>query len=208
MQIIHHRVNNISQLENIPLNHGIELDVRYHEDQLILCHDPFNHNKNKETKLNELMSKWKCKGPIILNLKSEGIEDACIKIMKKYNVNNWFFLDMSIPFLVNYSDKVYKKQIKDLSQDNLAIRFSDKEPLEFALSFKGKIKWVWIDYFSRFPLTKDTFLKLKGAKFKVCLVSPDIKSKSIISSQQLIELCKNFEIDAVCTKDPNIWRNF
>ena len=42
MQIIHHRVNNISQLNQIPFNHGVEVDVRYHQDHLILNHDPFN----------------------------------------------------------------------------------------------------------------------------------------------------------------------
>lgn len=208
MDIIHHRINDLKTLSKIPLNHGIEVDVRYHQDELILNHDPFNHNKKKENTLNQLLSQWECKGPLILNIKSEGIEQACIKSMEKYKVKNWFFLDMSVPFLVSYSNKVHQKKIKGLSPDNLAVRFSDKEPIEFALAFKDKIKWVWIDYFTTFPLTNEVFMILKNAQFKICLVSPEIQEKSILSTNQLLELCKNFEIDAICTKNPEIWENF
>ena len=207
MQIIHHRVNSISQLNKIPLNHGIEVDVRYHEDQLILNHDPFNHHKNEETDFDDFLSKYKCKGPIILNLKSEGIEQKCINYMQKYKIDNWFFLDMSIPLLISYSNKAYQKKIKGLCPDNLCIRFSDMEPIDLALSFEGKIKWVWIDYFSSFPLTIETFYILKKAKFRICLVSPEIQLNSFFSIQKLLKTFKNMEIDAVCTKDPKIWED-
>ncbi len=208
MQIIHHRVNNISQLNQIPFNHGVEVDVRYHQDHLILNHDPFNHHKNQETNFNDFLSKFKCKGPLILNLKSEGIEQACINYMDKHKVKNWFFLDMSIPLLIQYSNKAYQKISKGICPDNLAVRFSDKEPIEFALSFKGKVGWVWIDYFSILPFKKDTFSKLKKAKFKICIVSPEIQKNPFIDSLKFLKICENFEIDAVCTKDPDIWKNF
>ena len=56
MEIIHHRINDLSKLDRIPLNDGIEVDVRYHQDELILNHDPFKKKKKKETTLNHLLN--------------------------------------------------------------------------------------------------------------------------------------------------------
>lgn len=205
MLIIHHRINNLKSLGELPINHGIEVDVRYHENDLILQHDPFDHHIQNKTKLIDLLDKWKSFGPLILNLKSEGIEEACIKAMGKYKVKNWFFLEMSMPYLVNYSDKAFRKEIKGFSSENLAVRFSDREPIEYALSFKDKAKWVWVDYFSNFPLNKKTILLLKKANFKICLVSPELQKDSIFSTNQIAKMCLDLNIDAVCTKDPDIW---
>ena len=70
MIIINHRVNNLFELKKVPPKHGIEIDIRYHKDDLILNHDPFNHHINQSTKLKDLLINWKNEGPIILNLKS------------------------------------------------------------------------------------------------------------------------------------------
>ena len=205
MIIIHHRINNLIDLEEIPANHGIEVDVRYHQNHLILHHDPFDHDTQVNTKLIDLLDKWKNTGPLVLNLKSEGIEESCIKAMEEYKVKSWFFLDMSMPYLVKYSDKAAQNEPINFSPDNLAVRFSDREPIEYALSFKGKARWVWVDYFSEFPLNQKTILLLRNAKFKICLCSPELQKKSIFKPNKLAEICSGFDIDAVCTKDPEIW---
>ena len=205
MIIINHRVNTIQDLKLIPPNHGIEIDVRYHKDKIILNHDAFNHHISKDTKLSELLEKCEFNGPIILNLKSVGIEEKCIKIMNEFKLSNWFFLDMSLPLLVKYSDKAYENKSNLFSKDNLAVRFSDKEPIESVLLFKDKVRWVWVDYFSDFPLTLKNLLLLKNANFKICLVSPEIQQNSIYTPDQVKEKCSGFEIEAVCTKEPSIW---
>ncbi len=205
MIIINHRINSLLALKEIPSKHGIEIDVRYHKDDLILNHDAFNHHINQSTKLKDLLIKWNNFGPIILNLKSEGIEDACMMMMEKYKVKNWFFLDMSMPILVKYSDKAKKKEFKYFSPENLAVRFSDREPIEYALSFKGKASWVWVDYFSDFPLNAKIVFLLKNAGFKICLVSPEIQKNSIFNTNQIADICSDLNIDAVCTKNPKTW---
>ena len=56
MQIIAHRINTIAQLKNVPKNFGIELDIRYHENELVLHHDPFLHQTQpKPQKFSELL---------------------------------------------------------------------------------------------------------------------------------------------------------
>ena len=109
---------------------------------------------------------------IILNIKSEGIEEEVLRLVKKYNVPDYFFLDTSIPFMVKYIEKGWTK---------FAVRFSEYEPVELALKFKGKIEWVWVDCFNHLPLTNESYLQLKK-HFKICLVSPELQGhpKSMI----------------------------
>ena len=205
MIIIQHRVNNLEDYKKVPFHHGIEVDVRYHENNLILNHNPFDHHTQKNIKLLDLLKKWSNKGPLVLNLKSEGIEDVCIESMRTYKIKNWFFLDMSMPYFVNYAEKAFNKRIKYFSPDNLAVRFSDKEAIEYALSFQNKATWVWVDYFKEFPLNKKNYLLLKRKNFKICLVSPEIQKNSILEPGELFEICSDFQIDAVCTKKPELW---
>ncbi len=205
MIIIQHRVNNLEEYKKVQFPHGIEVDVRYHENNLILNHDPFGHHTQNNIKLLDLLKKWSNKGPLVLNLKSEGIEDVCIEAMRTYKIKNWFFLDMSMPYFVNYAEKAFNKRIKYFSPDNLAVRFSDKETIEYALSFQNKATWVWVDYFKEFPLNKKNYLLLKRKNFKICLVSPEIQKNSILEPGELFEICSDFQIDAVCTKKPELW---
>ena len=151
MELISHRINSIECLKNVKSSFGIEVDIRYHNNNLILGHEPFFHHKNNPQKFEDLLIEYikNHSGKIILNVKTEGIEMECIKIMKKYSYENWFFLDISMPYFVKYANKAYLSKIKNFTANNLAVRFSDLEPIEYALSFKDKVKWVWVDYFNK-----------------------------------------------------------
>ena len=126
--------------------------------------------------------------------------------MNKFNIKNWFFLDMSMPNFVKYSENSIKNFSTRYSPDNLAVRFSDKEPIEYALSFSKKVKWVWVDYFCEFPLSRENYALLKKENFKICLVSPEIQENKFIEPKDLASLCSELLIDAVCTKFPDLWQ--
>ena len=71
----------------------------------------------------------------------------------------------------------------------------------------SKIKWVWIDCFSTFPLDKKGYNLLKKHNLKLCFVSPDLQGQ-----HDKIEIYKdfikrnNFQLDAICVKIHNIKR--
>ena len=85
MHIISHRVNNIKDLKSIDCSHGIEIDIRYHNNDLILHHDPFHTKEDSLEKFEDLLAEYvkNHKGTVILNIKTEGVEDRCISIMNK-----------------------------------------------------------------------------------------------------------------------------
>ncbi len=209
MHIISHRINTIKDLKKVDYSYGIEIDIRYHNNDLILHHDPLCHQENSPEKFEDLLAEYvkNHKGTIILNIKTEGVELQCINLMKKYHYKNWFFLDLSMPYFVIYSNKVASGEIEGFTPDNLAVRFSEFEPIEYALSFKNKVRWVWIDCFTKMPLNKENYKILKDANFKLCLVAPELQKHKIERSSEFQKILRknNIKLDAVCTKKSELW---
>ena len=206
MQVIKHRCNTLSSIEFLDPNFGAEIDIRDHDGVLILSHDPFLPHDNV-IELELFLQNWKALGTLILNVKSEGLEIKCIELLVKYKISNWFFLDLSMPHFIKYSKIAFERIIKGFSGENMAVRFSDKEPIAYALNFKDRVRWVWIDWFEEIVISKSNYDELKGAGFKLCLVSPELQDKGpeFISRYREHLHKHNLVADAVCTKMPELW---
>lgn len=205
--IVLHRINKVSQLLELPKNYGAEIDIRYHENDLILHHDPFSHHQDHgPEKFCDFLANYKRDELLICNIKSEGIEQKCIDLINQFQIKNWFFLDLSMPYFVRYANYAKTHFIKGFTPDNLAVRLSEEEPIEYAINFAHKAGWVWVDCFTKIALDDENYAKLKALGFKICIVSPELQKhdpEKMISGFQ-----KKFhgkEIDAVCTKYPNLW---
>ena len=94
-----------------------------------------------------------------------------------------------------------------LGEKRSAVRVSEYESIETALSLAGKVDWIWVDIFSYFPLTNESASKLKESGFKLCLVSPELQGENIQNISKLKSKLAIEEIypDAICTKNPKLW---
>ena len=153
--IICHRKNTIKQLVNTAIEYGVEIDVRSYKNKIILNHDPLK----KGNSLNVWIKKFNHKF-LIVNIKEEGLEKHIKKIIEKENIENFFFLDQSFPFLVKTLNSNEKR---------CAVRFSEYEDIKTVHNLNKRIGWVWVDYFTKFPLTKDIANNLKKKKLKYAL---------------------------------------
>ena len=194
MQIIAHRRNSIQELINTPTHYGIEVDIRSSGQRLVIHHDPFVMGEDFEEWLASYQHQL-----LVLNVKEEGLEARLIALMQQYKIANYFFLDQSFPFLIKWTK---------LGESRCAIRISEYESISTALTLTGKAQWVWVDFFSRFPLDATSGKQLKEAGFKLCLVSPELQGINPITAiPRLKELIRHLgiKIDAVCTKQPDLW---
>ena len=166
MHYIAHRVNTIKELLKTPVEYGVEVDLRDYEDRLILQHDPFKKGEDFEEYLKHYNH-----GTIILNIKSEGIEYQVLELLKKYTVNNYFFLDSSFPMINSLSLK---------GEKNIALRFSEFEGIDTLCSMAGKVNWIWVDCFSKLPITAKNYKLLKNLNYRLCLVSPDLQKQDLL----------------------------
>ncbi|MDB5775648.1 MAG: hypothetical protein JWP38_1781 [Herbaspirillum sp.] len=194
MKIIAHRKNTIAELRATPTEYGIEVDIRSYADRMVIHHDPFIEG--------ELFSDWLNAyrhGTLILNVKEEGLEPALIKLMQEHGVTDYFFLDQSFPFLVKWSR---------LGERRCAVRVSEFESVQTALTLANKIDWVWVDCFTHLALQQEEAQRLQQAGFKLCLVSPELQGRpadtEIPEMHRLLQQ-RGIQVEAVCTKRPDLW---
>lgn len=193
MQYIAHRINTIEELDKLPVEYGVELDLRDYGKDLIIAHNPFEGGESFEEYLKHYRHKT-----MIVNVKSERIEHKILELLEKYNIQDYFFLDNTVPMMYLLSEQ---------GNTNLAVRFSEVEPIEFVLGMRNRAKWVWVDCFSKLPINKEIYKILKANRFKLCLVSPELQGRE----QDIKPYKKYFQenniiFDAICTKSYNIGR--
>jgi hypothetical protein len=195
MQIVAHRRNEILELKSTPPDLGVEVDIRTWGADLIVQHDPYVTGPRFEDWIAEYRH-----GLLILNVKEEGLEERLLGIMADRGLEQFFFLDQSFPFLVKTASK---------GERRCAVRVSEFEGIETALSLAGRAQWVWVDCFTRFPLSMDDAARLKNAHFQLCLVSPELQGRSaeteVPQLRRRLDEC-GIQADAVCTKRPDLWR--
>lgn len=194
MKFIVHRRNTLSQLKETDSCYGVEVDIRSRGNELIIHHDPFVPGESFEDWIDAYDH-----GTLILNVKEEGLEARLIALMAQKNIEDYFFLDQSFPFLIKWSTA---------GEQRCAVRVSEFESVDTALSLAGKVKWVWVDCFYHFPLSASDAKRLKNAGFKLCLVSPELQGRDPeIEIPQLVRLLKerNIDAEAVCTKRVDLW---
>ncbi len=195
MHRILHRVNTKDALLKTPKEFGVEVDIRTRGNQLIMHHDPFQDGEDFEDWLGAYQH-----GILILNVKEEGLEGRLIELMDEHNIDDYFFLDQSFPFLIKTSN---------INEKRCAVRVSEFESIDTAITLADKVDWVWVDCFTHFPLTTDQAKKLQTElNFKLCFVSPELQGRTDIEHvKKFIQGIKLLDIkgDAVCTKYPELW---
>ncbi len=193
MLIIHHRRNTLELLKETKNDFGVEIDIRSYGDDLIVNHEPFENHIKFENWLRAYKHKF-----LILNIKEEGIENKVLNLMNENNIKNFFLLDQSFPSLIATAKS---------GESRIATRVSEYESIETALSLAGLVNWVWLDFFTHFPLNYCQYFELKKAGFKFCLASPELHGNHLplISSLRTNLQKLRVEVDAVCTKKPELW---
>jgi hypothetical protein len=195
---IYHRINFLNQeiadeifqkgVNGAPPADGIEFDVRSGDSELFICHDPFE----KGQPFSEFIQYLPKDKLYIVNVKCERIEPLLIKELDEAGIHNFFLLDVGMPMLVSLAKK---------GERRIALRVSEYEALETANCVKGMVDWIWLDCFSKLPLTQTEENLLHSWGYKICLVSPELQGQ-----EEKVALYKNYleqekiSLDAICTK--------
>ena len=183
MEIIAHRINTLDGLLGLPESYGAEIDIRSLDERLILQHDAY--------KTGESFSIWLLHyhhGTLILDMKEERLEHKCLELVRRCWIKNYFFLDCSFPMIYKLSSE---------GEHNIAIRFSEFEGMDTVRAMAGKCNWVWVDTFTKNPLTKEIADEIHSLGYKICFVSPELQGQPELKEKYLNEV--KDEIDAICT---------
>lgn len=191
-EYIAHRINTIEELVQLPTEYGVELDLRDDlNGRIYISHNPFEAGQDFE----EYCKAYK-HGTMILNIKSERIEHEVLALMEKYQIKKYFFLDSSFPMI---------KLLTDMGVKDVALRFSELEGLDTIRNMAGRAEWVWVDCFTKVPIDKVSYQKLKTLGYKLCFVSPELEGQEEKLSEYKAYLNEQgIVFDAICTKSYHI----
>lgn len=188
---IAHRVNTLKELGALSVECGAEIDLRDRGDRLVLQHDPFADGEDFESWLAGYHHRT-----LVLNVKSERIEGRIRELLGRHSISDYFFLDCSVPMIFRLSED---------GERNLAVRYSEIEPLEAVIALKDRVSWVWIDCFTRLPELERSLPRIHELGLKSCLVSPELQGrKENIEEYRDALRSKGLSVSAVCTKCDNI----
>jgi hypothetical protein len=195
MEFIAHRINTVEELKSLDRSFGVELDVRDGAKELILQHDPYKDGERFEDFLKHYQH-----GTMIVNIKSERIEEEILTLLSKYGIIDFFFLDNAFPVVVELSNK---------GISNIALKYSEYQGTDTIEIMKDRVDWLWIDCYTRFSLDKETYKKFKSWGYKLCYGSPELYGRNAdleIYNDQIE--AEEIRFDAVCTKFYNKDRHF
>lgn len=191
---VSHRINTIAELQATPTNIGVEVDLRDYNENIYMQHDPYV--KPTAERFDEFLKSYRHRF-IILNIKSERIEWKVLELLKMYEIEDYFFLDSSFPMIYNLSMKHGNSKI--------AMRYSEFESFDSVLNMSNHINWVWVDCFTKFPLTHSQYIKLCDRGIKICVVSPELQGQEIKLTEYKKYMKDNQIVpDMICTKHYNI----
>lgn len=194
MEIIVHRRNTAALLAETPIEFGIEIDVRSRGRRLILSHDAYTDGEDLERWLD-----YYHHGRIILNVKEEGLEERLLALMADRQIEEFFFLDQSFPFLL---------RTLQAGETRCAVRVSEYESVNTALTLAGMARWAWVDCFTDTPFDPDGAHALVNSGYDLCLVSPELQGRN--PDVEITRIRRHFAensipVAAVCTKVPHLW---
>lgn len=181
----------VNSFEN---NIGTETDIRDFENKLVVSHDIPNKLSIDIDIFFELYVKYPQK-TLALNIKSDGLSKLLKEKLNRYNINNYFVFDMSIPDSMSYIN----------NSINFFMRQSEVESDMF---FYDQCKGIWLDSFYTDWFTNDLIEMHINNNKKVCIVSPELhnrdhllmwsnlKKLKSIKSENII-LCTDFPINAI-----------
>jgi hypothetical protein len=190
LRIYRHRVNDVATLAGLDPSWGIEFDLRSDGQRVIVTHDPFTDGPTIEEFFPRIGLR-----PCIFNVKCEGIEERVRALAEKHGIDDFFFLDCSVPAAM---------KLARAGEKRIAVRYSEVEPVEGVLAWKGKATWVWVDCFTRFPTDQPAWGELTKS-FRLCLVSPELEAHGADEDRRLRASLTGLRYDAVCTKKPEVW---
>jgi hypothetical protein len=157
MDIIAHRINLISELLELPVKYGCEIDIRSRNSKLILNHEPYVSGDS----LVDYLDNYK-HGLLVLNIKEAGIENDVLQLVRERNISSFFLLDVEFPYLYRASR---------LGERAIAVRFSEDEPIELVYNYNKLVDWVWVDTNTKLPIDSNNTTILSS--MQTCLVCPE-----------------------------------
>lgn len=173
---------------------GIETDLRDFNGNIVVSHDIPGPTSLSIDNFFKLYSKYKDL-ILALNIKSDGLQDLLNEKLIEYGISNYFVFDMSVPDLINYSNK------------NITF-FTRVSEFEKDLPMFEKSNGIWLDSFNENWFSAKKIKEFIDMNKKVAIVSSElhgrsktklwsILKKSKLNMSEKLILCTDYPDEAI-----------
>ena len=184
----------VAFVRSFSLGFGTETDVRDYKGDLVISHDIADENSILFTDFLKIYKKYDVHGPLALNVKADGLQIKLKEYLAEYEVDNYFFFDMSIPDTLGYLSQGLKT----------FIRVSEYEQVSPLLLEKSD--GIWLDGFTCDMVSKEMLEMALAKNKKICIVSADLHKRDHLAQWQNIKALGNTILNSpdiiLCTDYP------
>lgn len=176
-------------LEN---GYSFESDVRDYMGKLVLSHNIADDSAMDAEKVFQWLHEFDDAFCFAINIKADGLQDLLYNCLIRYDIDNYFAFDMSVPQMIEFRERGIKFFTR-LSE-------VEKEPCLYE-----DASGVWVDgFWSVNWITKDLIEGFMEDGKDVCLVSPELHGREYMPFWNMI---REWEIDMdkllLCTDFPD-----
>jgi len=173
------------------LHFGTETDFRDYNEELVISHDIANSTSITADYFFNLFNSFNPSIPLALNIKADGLQTKLKALLERYQIENYFVFDMSIPNTLGY----IKEKIRFFS------RQSEYEPSPI---FYKECDGIWLDCFLEIWYTKQTILDHLDNNKQVAFVSPELHERDPLALWDFLKQNGISQLDGVilCTDIP------
>ena len=177
---------------------GIESDVRDFCKKLVISHDIATETCIEASDVFRWLSEYSDNYTFAINIKADGLKLLLRSDIIKYNINNYFLFDMSIPQMLEFRD--------------MGLRFFSRlSEIETIPCLYNDASGLWIDgFWTTDWITKDLLEYHLNNNKDICIVSPDLHGQS--NYIELWKKIRDYDIATdkimICTDYPFEARRF
>ncbi len=182
----------VSFERSFSLGFGTETDIRDFQGELVISHDIPNHKNISLEKFFQIFISFDKTLPLALNIKADGLQEKIKILLSKYNIENYFAFDMSVPDTLGY----LRKDIKF---------YTRQSEYEIIPALYEEANGIWIDEFKGHWINKEIINSHLNNNKSICIVSPELHKRSYTKEWEFYK--DNFEIVnntniSICTDKP------
>lgn len=193
MIIFEHEKNRPDFLKYVKKENGLYLSIRFYKNEIVLSED---YNDLKSSCLLKDWLKFYDHGPIIFNIKENGLEDI---LLKKYS---------DINFLLTGLDTNSMLELGRKGEKRFMIPVSDLEEGVLLKRMKKIGSSLLLKFYASF-IDLDTIEEIRKVNLPIYFVSPEVNGSWEISAKANnlnFFLENNIELSGIITKTPLLWR--
>lgn len=174
---------------------GTETDIRDYQGKLVISHDIADEKSITLDSMLKVYCKYNKNLYLALNVKADGLQDELKKSLQKYQIENYFVFDMSVPEGIKYLKNNF----------NVFTRESEYERLP---SFYDKAQGVWMDCFDGDWINENAIIKNLENNKMVCVVSPDLHKRDYLNVWNNYKKLSQHNNFFLCTDYPKKAQDF